>query len=146
MAQTDTGVIDGNAPNNDWHRGPGNASADGKHFAPFYSNFWHMCRPRMVEFRWVKNATIEDVTIRNSIMFNVHTAHASRLRSPSLSLSLPPVSVSVWDCSRFAPQDLERDDSLTRAEHGRLQRGRHRHAHQGQYLLRTLWIQHTHRY
>ena len=73
------GVIDGNAPNNDWHRGAGNVSADGKHFAPFYNNFWHMCRPRMVELRWVKNPKIANLTIQNSIMFNVHTAHVTNL-------------------------------------------------------------------
>jgi len=85
------GVIDGNAPNNDWHRGPSNASADGKHAAAGYGNYWHMCRPRMVELRWVTNPTIENVTIMNSIMFNVHTAHVENLRIANVTVhSLGP--------------------------------------------------------
>ena len=47
------GVVDGNAPYNDWHNGPSNRSADGKHVARGYADYWHMCRPRMVELRYV---------------------------------------------------------------------------------------------
>jgi polygalacturonase len=68
------GVIDGNAPNNDWHRGPSNASADGTHVSGDYGDYWHQCRPRMVELRWTDDAVIDNITIKNSIMFNVHTA------------------------------------------------------------------------
>jgi|EP01049_Picozoa_sp_SAG25_P018259 hypothetical protein len=62
------GVIDGNAPYNDWHMGPGNRSADGKHAARAYGDYWHMCRPRMVELRWVNDTTIKNITVQNSIM------------------------------------------------------------------------------
>ena len=63
----------------------------GKHVAAYYGNYWHMCRPRMVELRYTDGATINNITIQNSIMFNVHTAHVNKLRIANVTVhSLGP--------------------------------------------------------
>ena len=102
------GTIDGNAPYNDWHRGPSNRSADGKHAARAYGDFWHMCRPRMVELRYTRGAVITNLTIKNSIMFNLHAAHVTNLRVSHITIhSLGPNT----DGFNVAGTDMEITDS-----------------------------------
>lgn len=85
------GTIDGNANGNDWHLGPSNASADGKHRGRGYNDFWHQCRPRMIEIRYSQNIRVDNINIHNSIMFNVKMARVSGVRISNVHIhSLGP--------------------------------------------------------